>query len=106
MRGLIYSIVALGFLAPPVFGGDKQPGKVVLEYWDAAYLQGGRAGYAHIFVEEFERDAHKLLRTTVELRLKIKRFSDTVELGMDSGDYATPEGKVYAVFMRQLLAKN
>ena len=106
MRGLFASVVAIGLFVSPAIGGDKQAGKVVLDLWDAAYLQGGRAGYVHTFVEEFERDEQKLLRTTVELRLKIKRFSDTVELGMDSGDYATSDGKVLAVFMRQALAKN
>ena len=29
-----------------------------------------RAGHVHTFVEEFERDGEKLLRTTVELRLR------------------------------------
>jgi hypothetical protein len=106
MRGLLASVVAFGFLASPAIAGDKQAGKIVLDLWDAAYLQGGRAGYVHTFVEEFERNDHRLLRTTVELRLRIKRFSDSVELSMDSGDYATSDGKVYAVFMRQTLGKN
>src|ERR1700704_5328375 len=106
MRVLLASLVAFGLLAPAGVAGEKPVGKVVLDLWDAAYLQGGRAGHVHTFVEEFERDGEKLLRTTVELRLKVKRFSDTVELGMDSGDIATAEGKVVALFMRQMLGKN
>ncbi len=104
MRPLLSSLVAFALLAPPLAAGEKLVGKVVLEQWDAAYLQGGRAGSIHTFAEEFERDGQKLTRTTTELRLKIKRFSDTVELGMDSGDYETAEGKVVATFMRQYLA--
>src|SRR5438132_11118243 len=101
-RGLLASFVAIGLLAPPVLAGDAPAGKVVLDLWDAAYLQGGRAGHVHTFVEEFERDGARLLRTTIEFRLKVKRFSDTIDLGMDSGDIATPDGKVMAVFMRQM----
>jgi Transglutaminase-like superfamily len=106
MRVLLASLVALGLFAPVGVAGEKPVGKVVMDLWDAAYLQGGRAGHVHTFVEEFERDGEKLLRTTVELRLKVKRFSDTVELGMDSGDVSTPEGKVVGVFMRQMLGKS
>src|SRR6266700_5311600 len=93
MRVLLASLVALGLFAPAGLAGETPVGKVVLDLWDAAYLQGGRAGHVHTFVEEFERDGEKPLRTTVELRLKVKRFSDTVELGMDSGDVATADGK-------------
>jgi len=85
MRVLLASLVVVGMFAPAGIAGETPVGKVVLDLWDAAYLQGGRAGHVHTFVEEFERDGEKLLRTTVELRLKVKRFSDTVELGMDSG---------------------
>jgi hypothetical protein len=106
MRGLLATVLVLGLFSLIATAGEQPVGKVVLDLWDAAYLEGGRAGYAHTFVEEFDRDEQKVLRTTVELRLKIKRFGDTLELGMDSGDYATPEGKVLAVFMRQALAKN
>jgi transglutaminase-like putative cysteine protease len=105
MRRLLASVIAVTLIVPPVAAGDKPAGKVLLDLWDAAYLQGGRAGHVHTYTEEFERDGHKLLRTTVELRLKVKRFSDTVELGMDSGDVQTPEGKLVAVFMRQMLGK-
>ena len=105
MRALLLTLVTFGLLAPTGVAGEKPAGKVVLDLWDAAYLQGGRAGYVHTFAEEFERDGHKLLRTTIELRLKVKRFGDTVELGMDTGDVQTPEGKILAVFMRQMLGK-
>jgi hypothetical protein len=106
MRVVLASLVAFGLLAPAGVAGEKPVGKVVMDLWDAAYLQGGRAGHVHTFVEEFEREDEKLLRTTVQLRLKVKRFSDTVELGMDSGDVSTPEGKVVGVFMRQMLGKS
>jgi transglutaminase-like putative cysteine protease len=77
----------------------------VLDLWDAAYLQGGRAGYVHIFAEELGPEGAKLLRTTMELRLTLKRFNDTVQLGMDTGTLETPAGAVSGVFMRQYLGK-
>ncbi len=80
MRGLLTTVVTLGLLAPPMAmaggerpSGDKPSGKIVLDQWDAAYLQGGRAGFVHSNAEEFERDGHKLIRFTMELRLKVKR---------------------------------
>ena len=105
IRRIFVAIVAVGFVTPAGLAGEKAAGKVVLDVWDAAYLQGGRAGYVHTFTEEFDRDGNKLFRTTIELRLKVKRFNDTIELGMDSGDVATPEGKVLGTFMRQMLGK-
>src|SRR5215831_14324698 len=105
MRRFFISIVIAGLFVPASLAGEKSTSKVVLDLWDAAYLQGARAGHVHTFVEEFERDGQKLLRATVELRLKIKRFDGILELGMDSGDVTTPEGAVIGVFMRQMLGK-
>jgi hypothetical protein len=106
MRRLLTTVVALGLFAPAVAAGDKVAAKVVLEHWEAAYLEGGRAGFVHTIAEKYERDGVKLVRTTVELRLKVKRFNDVIDLGMDSGDVAKPDGKVVGVFMRQYLGKN
>lgn len=106
MRGLLTPVVLLAFVAPPLAAGQKPAPTIVLDRWDAAYLQGGRAGFVHTIAEEFERDGHKLIRTTVELRLKLKRFTDTVELGMDAGDIATPNGQVLGTLMRQYLGKD
>jgi transglutaminase-like putative cysteine protease len=106
MRRLITTVITFSVLAVPAAAGEKLAGKVVLEHWDAAYLQGARAGYVHTFTEEFERDGKKLLRTTIELRLKVRRYSDTIEMAMDAGDVANADGKVVGVFMRQFLGKD
>jgi hypothetical protein len=100
MRRFLTTVMAFGLLTPAAAAGEKLAGKVVFELWDAAYLEGGRAGYVHTFAEEYERDNVKLVRTTIELRLKVKRFSSVVDLGMDTGDVANPDGKVLGVFMR------
>ncbi len=107
MRGLLASLLTLGLWAAPVTaGGVPAPGKLVLDQWDAAYLQGGRAGHVRTYTTEVEQDGEKRLRTTVELRLTVKRFSDTISLAMDTGTVETPEGKVTGVFMRQFLGKD
>lgn len=102
MRGLITAALTLGLAAPAGAQGVATP---VLDLWDVAYLEGGRAGYVHTATTAVDRAGAKLLRTTMELRLTIKRFSDTVQLGMDTGSLETPEGTVAGVFMRHYLGK-
>ncbi len=76
--------------------------KPVFERWDAAFLDGQRAGYVHTIVTQ--KGAQ--LVAAVELRLQVKRFKDTVQLGMDTGSYESTEGVVSGVFMKQFLGKN
>ena len=71
--------------------------------WDVAYLGDGKAGYVHTIAKEIDKDGQKLIHTTVELRLTVKRFTETIQLAMDTGTIETPEGKVTGVFMRQFL---
>jgi transglutaminase-like putative cysteine protease len=106
MRGAIASLLTLGLSVSTALAGGPATGKIVLDLWDVAYLQGGRAGYVHTFTEEINKNGQKLLRTTMELRLTIKRFEETIQLGMDTGTLETPAGKVAGVFMRQYLGKN
>jgi len=101
---LYLTLTSQGYAQPTP--GKSGPGRTVLEQWDAAYLQGGKAGYVHTFTQEVEQAGQKLLRTTVELRLNVKRNADTVQLGMDTGTVETQSGKVTGVFMRQFLGKN
>src|SRR5262245_464531 len=90
---------------PPAMA--QQPrSKIVLEKWEAAYLQSGKAGYARTYVEEFDQAGGKLYRTTLSLRLKVKRFNDIIDLGMDVGTTETAEGKVRGTFKRHYLGKN
>jgi hypothetical protein len=100
------SIFGLLLLAGPAWGGGQPQGKLVLDLWDAAYLQGAKAGHVHTTVRELERDdGRKVLRTTVELHLTVKRFNDVVQLRMENGTEETAAGKVVGVFMRQYLGK-
>jgi hypothetical protein len=76
-----------------------------MDFWDAAYLQSGKAGYLRTLVVEIDRDGKKILRTTNEMNLTLKRNEDTVSLRMESGMEETPEGKVLGIFLRHYLGK-
>lgn len=99
--------VTIGLFALCVLSAHAQApaGKTVLDVWESAYLQGGRAGYVHTSTVEIEKDGHKLYRTMVELNLTVKRFKDTIQLKMDIGNTETADGKVIGVFKRQYLGK-
>lgn len=102
MRRLI-SLLCVCFCATPACAGG--PEKVLLEFWDAAYLGEGKAGYVHTIAKEIDVDGKKVIQTTVELRLTVKRFNDTVQMSADTGDFTRADGKVVGVFLRHYLAK-
>lgn len=81
-------------------------GKSILDLWDAAYMEGGKAGYIHTTVVEHERGERKLYQATMQLNLTVKRFQQTIPLRMDTGDIETDDGKVLGTFMRQYLGQD
>jgi len=105
MRHCLPSLLAIGLCTAPVFAGGVA-GKIVHETWDAAYLGEGKAGYLHTITREIDQAGEKVLHTTLELRLTVKRFNDTIQMAMDTGSIETSEGKVLGVFMKQYQAKD
>ena len=103
MRPWMSSLLALSFCTAPVCAGSS--GKVLLDTWDVAYLGDGKAGYIHTIAKEIDSDGKKVVHTTVELRLTVKRFNDTIQMSMDTGSIETGNGKVIGVFMKQFLGK-
>jgi len=83
----------------------KPQGKLVQDVWEAAYLDGGKAGFVHTTVRQVERDGNKLFRTTMVLELSVKRFNDVARLYMETGTDETAHGKVVGVSMKQSLGK-
>ena len=61
MHRWIAAIVIASACSAPVLGGEPK-GKLVTETWDAAYLEGGKAGTVHITTHEMERAGHKFFR--------------------------------------------
>jgi len=96
--------LALLLLAGPVRGAEPAA-RVVHETWDAAYLDGHKAGFFHILVRELDKDGKKLLHTNMEMDLTVRRFNDTANMRLETGTVETPEGKVTGVSMKQFLAK-
>jgi transglutaminase-like putative cysteine protease len=100
MQPFLLALALIGFTAPAFAAVEP---KVVLDNWDAAYLQGAHAGYVHTYVHEIEKSNVKLLRATMELRLNVLRSGETIQLGMDTGTYETVDGKVVGTFLKHYL---
>lgn len=96
------SLLAVCLCASPAWAGN---GKTLLDIWEAAYMGDGKAGYVHTLAKEVDVDGKKLIRTTVELRLTVKRFSDTIEMAADTGTTETAAGAVTGTFMKQYQAR-
>jgi len=101
MRLVTGAVVAFVVLAGHVRAGEK----LVMDLWDAAYMEGGKAGYIHTMVAEHERGERKLFQATVQLNLTVKRFQQTIQLQMDTGTIEAEDGKVIGTFMRQYLGR-
>src|SRR3954453_15081314 len=74
----------------------KEP--TVQEIWEAAYLDGGRAGYFRTSFENIEVAGQKIVRSRQLLNLTVKRQGLVINLRMQIGTDETPEGKVVGVF--------
>lgn len=81
-------------------------GKVVQDIWDAAYLEGSRAGYVHTSVREILRNGKKYYDTVMVLHLMVKRNEEVIQLRMETGTIETEKGQVLGTYMRQHLGPN
>ena len=81
-------------------------GKLVREYWDAAFLDGEKAGHFHTTVHEFKSEGQTVLRVTRQLRISVKRSGDIARIEAETGNDETPDGKLLGVFMSQSLGMN
>lgn len=104
MRRASWTCLGLLLLAGRLAGAEPSA-RLVEEVWNAAYLEGNKAGYVHTAVHEITRNGQRFLRTTTELSLTVKRFDDVVQLRMETGSEETPEGQVTGVSMRQYIGK-
>ncbi len=100
------AIALLGLLFLTAPAAAQGQGKPLVDLWDAAYLQGGRAGYVHTTVHVIDRNGQKHRLTTIDLHLKVKRFNDVIALHMTTATEETAAGKVVATVLRQETGKN
>jgi hypothetical protein len=105
MRRLLPWMVLILLCAARVSAAEPVD-KVVRDTWDAAYLEGGKVGFAHTVVREIERDGQTMFRTTIDLDLTFKRGNATVRLRAQSGCDETADGKILAIAQRLFLDKN
>ncbi len=104
MRVAITACVAVVHFAIG-FSVARASDPIALETWDAAYIAGVKAGFVHTIVRETPNNGDRILRTSTELSLTVKRAKDTVNLRMETGSDETREGIVTAVSMRQFLGR-
>ncbi|MFO0808688.1 MAG: transglutaminase-like domain-containing protein [Gemmataceae bacterium] len=80
--------------------------KIVKDNWDAAYLDGHRAGYVRLKVEEFTlAGGAKVIRASQEMNLNVRRGNDVNSIMVVTGTDELPDGKLIGVFMQQTLGK-
>jgi hypothetical protein len=80
--------------------------KIVLDVWDALYLDGAKMGYQRTTVEERQRDGQKIFHTTRLMHITLKRYESVVIQRLALSTDETPEGKVAGVSMTQYLDKD
>jgi transglutaminase-like putative cysteine protease len=73
--------------------------KIVLDVWDAVYLDGAKMGYQRTTVEERQRDGQKIFHTTRDMRLTLKRYGSVITQRFALSTDETTEGKVVATSM-------
>jgi hypothetical protein len=95
-------------LATPLHARQQAPAepKVVLDVWDAVYLDGAKMGYQRTTVEQIERDGKKLFHTTRFLHLTLKRYEGVITQRMALTTDETSDGKVVGVSMTHYLDKD
>src|SRR5207302_6470804 len=66
-------------LTSPALSAGETKARLLVELWDAAYLQAGRAGLVHTTVHEIDRNGQKHRLTTVDLQLNLKRNNEVIQ---------------------------
>jgi hypothetical protein len=94
-------------LATPLHAQQQTAGpKIVLDVWDAAYLDGAKAGHQHTTVEQIERDGRTLFHTTQLVHLTLKRYNGIITVRWAATSDETTDGKVVGLSWTQYLDKD
>jgi hypothetical protein len=99
---------AVLLLVSPVQAGQQAPAaaKVVLDEWDAVYLDGAKMGYQRTTVEQRERDGQKIFHTTRFMQLTLKRYNGVITQRMAMTTDEKADGKVVGVSLTHYLDKD
>ncbi len=102
----IFKLTLLGIFTISGLAQAQAPnGKMVSDLWDAAYLEGGKAGYVRTTVKEYQINNMTIYRTNMALYLKVKRFNSIISLRMNTGTDETKDGKVTRIHLQQFLGQ-
>jgi hypothetical protein len=110
--GRTWGSLALALIASLSGAQEPEPlgppgGKIIKDLWDAAYLDGHRAGYVRLKVEEVTApNGQKLIRSSQQMDLRVRRGREIAQIAVVTGTDETPEGQVREVFMIQGLGQN
>jgi hypothetical protein len=96
------ALLGVLLLTAPLHAGEPKS-KLLVDLWDAAYLEGGKAGHVRTTVHEMTRDGQKRILTTIDLNLTLKRNDDVIQLRAITATEETPAGKVTGTYMKQQL---
>jgi transglutaminase-like putative cysteine protease len=97
-----YGPLVLGFLVlcVPVALADQPQGKVVADTWEVVRLGGYRVGHVHTLTREVAVKEAKVLHTSMQFELTLKRSGAVQKLKFENGSDETADGKVLGVSMR------
>jgi transglutaminase-like putative cysteine protease len=93
-------VLGLLLLVVPRAAAEQPPGKLVEDAWEVVHLGGYRIGFFHTATREVGAGAAKVLRTTAQMELTLKRAGAVQQLKFENSTDETAEGKVLAVSMR------
>src|SRR5947209_4365104 len=93
MRRLSPCLLTILFVFNAPAGADQPQGRVDQDVWQAAWLDGNPAGFVHTRFRSVERNGRKLIRSSTELSLTLKRNQGLIRLRMETGDEQMPDGK-------------
>lgn len=102
---LFVSLSVVAVAQEPIRPAQSNGGTLVREEWQAASIDGMRAGYVQLTVHDVESNNLKFQRASRLLSLTLKRFGDIAKVEAITGTDEMPDGRVLGVFMRQGLGK-
>ena len=74
MRKCVPLVLGFVFLVVPAARADQPQGKVVEDAWEVIHLGGYRVGHFHTVTREIDGKGGKVLQTTAQLELTLKRL--------------------------------
>ena len=90
----IVCLVFVGFLVADEQLPPPKEGKLLKEVWEAAFLEGSQAGYAHATFREMPMGEPPNILASSEMELNLVRFGQQLQLKFGMSDVENPTGKM------------